>query len=290
MSPATSPPTADVVDTTIERNGLSALGPEATALLRLLDDTFAAWGTEAGATAMTMPPLLPAADLAKLDYYDNFPHQAILAAPLDLAEREHSPFDHASGTFGRQALEPAALGLPSAACYGVYLHHAGTRLAGDSLVTVVGRCFRKETAYEDLRRLLGFHMREIVALGSREHAENHLRTFTEKIAAFAEALELPLRREAATDPFYDRGGARLLLQQLSPVKHEFLYEDLAIASVNVHRNFFGERCDISLAESGEPVFTSCVAFGLERWLSALTRRHGSWQAASAAVAWARSAV
>ncbi|MGK4584060.1 hypothetical protein [Kitasatospora sp. HPMI-4] len=291
MSPATSPPLdAAAVETTIERNGLSALGPEATALLRLLDDTFAAWGTAAGATAMTMPPLLPAADLARLDYYDNFPHQAILAAPLDLAERERSPFDAESGTFARQALEPAALGLPSAACYGVYLHHAGTRLPGNSLVTVVGRCFRKETEYESLRRLLGFHMREIIALGTREHAETHLSTFTEKISTFAEALELPLRREAATDPFYDRGGARLLLQQLSPVKHEFLYEDLAIASVNVHRNFFGERCDISLAESGEPVFTSCVAFGLERWLSALTRRHGSWQAATAAVAWARSAV
>ncbi len=286
MSPTTSPP----LDTTIERNGLSVLGPEATALLRLLDDTFASWGVEAGARSMTMPPLLPAADLAKLDYYDNFPHQAILAAPLDLAERAAAPFDPAVGTFPRQALEPAALGLPSAACYGVYLHLAGSRLESDELVTVVGRCFRKETEYENLRRLLGFHMREIIAIGSREHVEEHLRRSTTRITAFAEALELPLRREAATDPFYDRGGARLLLQQLSPVKHEFLYEDLAVASVNVHRNFFGERCDIAFAETGAPVFTSCVAFGLERWLSALTRRHGSWEAATAAVARAGSAV
>ncbi|WP_441249372.1 hypothetical protein [Kitasatospora sp. McL0602] len=286
MSPNPTAP----LDTTIERNGLSALGPEATALLRLLDDTFAGWGIDAGALSMTMPPVLPAAELKKLDYYDNFPHQAILAAPLDLAARESAPFDEEAGAFPHQALEPAALGLPSAACYGIYLHHAGTQLAADTLVTVVGRCFRKETHYENLRRLLGFHMREIVAMGSREHVEEHLRRSTEKITAFAEALELPLRKEAATDPFYDRGGARLLLQQLSPVKHEFLYEDLAIASVNVHRNFFGERCDITMAETGDPIFTSCVAFGLERWLSALTRRHGSWEAATSAVAWARSAV
>lgn len=157
-------------------------------------------------------------------------------------------------------------------------------------MTVLGRCFRKETEYHDLRRLLGFHMREVVAIGSQDHTEQHLRTFTEKITAFAAALDLPLRKEAATDPFYDRGGARLLLQQLSPVKYEFLYEDLAIGSVNVHRNFFGERCGITVGDTGQAAFTSCAAFGLERWLSALTRRHGSWEAATEAVRQAGSAV
>jgi seryl-tRNA synthetase len=281
MSPIEAPPVQPVQGA--EPGGLFALGPEATALLRLLDDTFAGWGTRAGATPLTMPALLPAADLARLDYYDNFPHQAILAAPLDLDARAGHPFDAAAGTFPRQALEPAALALPSAACYAVYLHHAGRELADGTLVTVVGRCFRKETEYHDLRRILGFHMREVIAIGSREHTEAHLSAFTERITSFAEALDLPLRKEVATDPFYDRGGTRLLLQQLSPVKWEFLYDGLAIASVNVHRNFFGERCGITVAGTGEAAFTSCAAFGLERWLSALTRRHGSWEAATAAV-------
>ncbi|MDH6139993.1 MULTISPECIES: hypothetical protein [Kitasatospora] len=284
MSPTISPPTG------VQQGGLSALGPEATALLRLLDDTFAGWGAEAGAAQIITPPLLPAADLAKLDYYDNFPHQAILATALDLDQRAEHPFAPQTGTFPQQALEPAALALPSAACYGVYLHHAGSALPDGTLVTVLGRCFRKETEYHDLRRLLGFHMREVVAIGSQDHTEQHLRTFTEKITAFAAALDLPLRKEAATDPFYDRGGARLLLQQLSPVKYEFLYEDLAIGSVNVHRNFFGERCGITVGDTGQAAFTSCAAFGLERWLSALTRRHGSWEAATEAVRQAGSAV
>ncbi|WBP85092.1 class-II aminoacyl-tRNA synthetase family protein [Kitasatospora cathayae] len=284
MSPTISPPAA------VQHGGLSALGPEATELLRLLDDTFAGWGVRAGAAQLTMPPLLPAAELAKLDYYDNFPHQAILATPLDLAKREEHPYSTTAGTFPQEALEPAALALPSAACYGVYMHHAGTALPDGTLVTVLGRCFRKETEYHDLRRLLGFHMREVIAIGSREHTEQHLRHFTDRITAFAAALDLPLRKEAATDPFYDRGGARLLLQKLSPVKYEFLYEDLAIASVNVHRNFFGERCDITVTDTGESAFTSCAAFGLERWLSALTRRHGSWAAATEAVRQAGAAV
>ncbi|MCX4982503.1 hypothetical protein [Streptomyces sp. NBC_00572] len=263
--------------------GLPSLGPEGTRLLRLLDDTFESWGVTAGARPMTMPPLLPAADLAKLDYYDNFPHQAVLAAPLDLEGRLTTPFDGERGEWPVAALAPAGLGLPSASCYAVYLDHQGTAVADDTLVTICSWCFRKETHYEGMRRQLGFRMREIVAIGAREHAETHLADFTARIQSFAAALDLPLRREAACDPFFDKGGSKALLQRLTPVKYEFLYEDLAIASVNTHRNFFGDRCDITLASTGGPAFTSCVAFGLERWLSALTRRHGGWEAATGAV-------
>lgn len=270
-------------ETVGETRGLPTMGPEGTALLRLLDDTFEGWGVAAGARPMTMPPLLPAADLAKLDYYDNFPHQAVVATSLDLERRTTDPISADTGRFPTAALEPAALGLPSASCYAVYLTHQGTRVADDTLVTVCSWCYRKETHYEGMRRQLGFRMREIVAIGAQTHAEQHLAAFTARIHAFAAALDLPLRKEAACDPFFDKGTSKAVLQRLTPVKYEFLYEDLAIASVNTHRNFFGDRCDITLESTGAPAFTSCVAFGLERWLSALTRRHGSWESATRAV-------
>ncbi|WP_225098622.1 hypothetical protein [Streptomyces sp. CoH27] len=277
MNPVTTPPPGATAPT-----GLAALGPQATTLLNRLDRVFESWALDAAAEPMVTAPLLPVARLAELDFYRNFPHQAMVAAPLRLhgPDAGHDPGD---GAFSADALEPARLALPSAACYGVYLHLAGQALPEPRRITVLGRCFRREDHYEDLRRLLGFHMREIVALGPLPHADEHLRHFTGRIEEFAARLGLPLRKEAATDPFYDRGGSRALLQQLAPVKHEFLYEDLAIASVNVHRNFFGDRLGITLAGTGEPVFTSCVAFGLERWLSALTRHFGDWERASAAV-------
>lgn len=259
-------------------HGLTVLDPPATTLLRTLDALFERWGTAAGALSMTMPPLLPVGELARLDFYENFPHQALVVAPLDLAA--HRPGTRPD-TFAGDELEPAALALPSAACFAVYLHHAGIALDADTTVTVLGRCFRREERYRGLRRLLGFHMREVVALGSREFTERHLAAFDARITAFCDALGLPFRKEAATDPFYDRQGQRALLQRLSPVKHEFVVDDLAIASLNVHRNFFGERCDISLA--GEPVYTSCAAFGLERWLSVLRDRFGDWPTAVDAV-------
>jgi seryl-tRNA synthetase len=259
-------------------HGLAVLDPQATMLLRMLDGLFERWGTRAGALPMTMPPLLPVADLARLDFYDNFPHQALVVAPLDLSRRTDG---NRPTSFGGGELEPAALALPSAACFAVYLHHAGTALAADTTVTVLGRCFRREEGYQDLRRLLAFHMREVVALGSREFTDRHLTVFEDRVEEFLDALRLPWRKEAATDPFYDRQGQRALLQRLSPVKHEFVVNGLAIASLNVHRNFFGERCDIS--QGGEPVTTSCVAFGLERWLAVLRERYGSWPRAVEAV-------
>lgn len=112
-------------------------------------------------------------------------------------------------------------------------------------------------------------MREIVALGSFDHTQEVLARFTGRIQAFAAALGIELGREAVYDPFFQNDSGRALMQKLSPVKYEFQYGDLAIASVNTHRNFFGERCSIRL-DSGEHAYTSCVAFGLERWLAVLT--------------------
>jgi hypothetical protein len=249
---------------------LAILGPAATRLLRELDRIFADWGTAAGAEEISPPPLYPVTDLEKFDVYTNFPQLAWVAAPLELAG-EPDNFKPTGDGFAPQALRPAAYGLPHATCFGAYLYHEGEQLAEDALVTLVNRCFRHEERYGGLRRLASFQMREIVALGSREHARETLTRFTARIEAFAAALDLGLTRQPAADPFYRNDGGRALLQKLAPVKHEFQYGDLAIASVNTHRNFFGERCGIRLA-SGELAYTSCVAFGLERWLAVLTER------------------
>ncbi|MDQ3402879.1 MAG: hypothetical protein M3548_05735 [Actinomycetota bacterium] len=256
------------------QSGLVTLGPEETVLLRTLDGLFERWGLEAGAASMTMPPLVPVASLVNLGYYENFPHQAMLAAGLDL--RDGPPaIGGGSTAIAPEALAPAGLALPPAACYGVYLDLEGTAVEDGTAVTIVGRCFRKEEHYDGLRRLFGFHMREVVRLGSRPTTDKHLDLFTERTLGLAAELELPMSRVPATDPFYDSGGSKALMQRLYPVKYEFVVDDLAIASTNVHRNFFGERCSITLAGSGETATTSCVAFGLERWISVLVDRYGA---------------
>ena len=222
---------------------LAILDPDQTDLLRELDGVFAGWGRAAGAREILPPPVYPVSDLEKFDVYTNFPQLALVAAPLELADGPPVP---AAGRFVPADLLGPRLGLPHATCFGAYLFYEGTELAGETLVTLVNRCFRNEEHYVPLRRLVSFQMREIVALGSFGHTQQ-------------------------------------MLSRLSPVKHEFQAGDLAIASVNTHRNFFGERCEIRLAGTPGYAYTSCVAFGLERWLAVLLDVHGSAPEALAAV-------
>ncbi|WP_449345490.1 hypothetical protein [Streptomyces narbonensis] len=189
---------------------------------------------------------------------------------LDLTRDQFKPVD---GRFGPGAVTEARYGLPHATCYGAYLFHEGHQVADDTLVTLVNRCFRNEDHYGGLRRLASFQMREIVAIGSFEHTQQVLARFTERIRSFAGTLGIDLGKVPAGDPFFKNDNGRALLQKLSPVEYEFQYGDLAIASVDTDRTFFGERCGIRL-ESGEHAYTSCVAFGLERWIAVLTEHFG----------------
>lgn len=255
------------------REGLVTLGGEGVTLRSAIDDRFVAWATACGAELMAFPPLVAVQDLALLDYFQNFPHLALLASGLNedavgnIAVVDDKPIDACH-------LDHAGYALPSAACYSGYLHWRGSVLTDTSYFATVANCFRRENRYDALRRLHGFTMREIVCIGSRDAVIEHLSTFKSRILAYAESLGLPLHVEAACDPFFEPSGSRALLQQLFPVKEEFVFgDDLAIASVNFHRNFFGERCDIRLAD-GSYAFTGCVAFGLERWMSALLTQFG----------------
>ncbi|MDG4818813.1 hypothetical protein O7628_25310 [Micromonospora sp. WMMD956] len=266
--------------------GLVALEEEPTRLAEVLDRVCTRWARGSGAVTLTVPPLLPVSDLAALDVYRNFPHLALVSSALDVAVTGADQIEQeaASGKFGPDALAAAGLALPSSACYGVYLHYRGRQVPeGGELVSLLGQCFRNEDHFDGLRRLKAFRMREVVALGTPEQAQAHLDHSERFLNMLAGEIGLPLHRRAASDPFYDQSDERVTFQQLVPVKHEYVYQDMAIASVNIHHKFFGERCSISLTGGG-PASTSCVGFGIERWLHALADNFGGdWDRAQDAV-------
>ncbi|KPH98964.1 tRNA synthetase class II (G H P and S) [Actinobacteria bacterium OV450] len=266
-------------------DGLVTLGPEAVRLRAALDAVFTGWAEAAGAAEVIYPPLIPVADLARFDYFTNFPHLVLAAAPVDTAAVADLPTHPAApGTgLGGHQLGEAGLVLPSAACYNAYLSLSGTELDEPVRLTTLAQCFRRETHYEGLRRLHGFTMREIIAVGDAETVKAHLTIHKDLVLGFAGHLGLSLTTEVATDPFFDANGSRAVMQRLFPTKEEFVADGgLAIASVNYHRNFFGERAGITLA--GAEAHTSCVAFGMERWLHVLEARFGGdWDAAEEAV-------
>lgn len=281
MSPstrATEPRPASV------RGGLATIGPETLALRAALEQRYLRWAAEVDAVPMMYPPLMRVEDLARIDYFANFPHLAILGSQLaedsvgkygDAAkgDTEAAASSTAMAEIPAGDLTGATYVLPSAACYNIYFDMAGRVLDGPELITTVATCFRRETHYDELRRLLGFSMREIVCVGEREVVLEHLSSHKRKLIGLFAEIGLPIEVEAASDPFYESGGSRALMAQLFPVKEEFVYNGNAIGSVNFHRNFFGERCDIRTAD-GQPAFSGCVAFGIERWISALTTHFG----------------
>ncbi|MCR3752108.1 aminoacyl--tRNA ligase-related protein [Lentzea californiensis] len=257
------------------RSGLPTIGPETLRLWTELEARFLRWAAEFDAMPVRYPPLLSTADLDSLDYFENFPQLAVLGSRI----RGDAAAKYArAGLPGPEVdaadLEPAGFALPSAACYSVYLDLRGTRLAESRRVTTVATCFRHETHYDGLRRLLGFTMREIVCVGAQADVLDHLARSRQAVTGFLSELGLPIEVRPATDPFFDRDGARSVMQRLFPVKEEFVFgDDLAIGSINFHRNFFGERLDIRQA-GGDHAFTGCLAFGVERWISALTTHFG----------------
>ncbi|WP_256107398.1 hypothetical protein [Streptomyces sp. ODS05-4] len=262
--------------------GLVVLDPVHTALLTGLDRALTGLAARLSAPEVTGPPLLPADGLAKLDYFRNFPH-------LGVAAGRFAPDDHGALAAGAAPdglpLRPTGHLLPSATCYGLLLALEGQDLGDEGLrLSASGRCFRNETHYDGLRRLWGFHMREVLYLGAKDGAAEHLDHGAEFVLELAARLGLTLTRAVADDPFYDKGGSRARLMALDPVKHEFCAPDgTAIASVNRHRNFFGDRLRISAGAHG-PAHSACVAFGLERWVHAMILAHGSPARALAALA------
>ncbi|WP_405935313.1 hypothetical protein OG338_00030 [Streptomyces sp. NBC_00726] len=262
--------------------GLAVLDPTHTALFRGLDRLLSGLAERLAAQEVLGPPLLPAEGLARLDYFRNFPH---LGVPVGRLSTDAYEALANGGTPDGLPLNTTGYFLPSATCYSLLLALTG-RDVGDSGLRLsgTGRCFRNETHYDGLRRLWGFHMREVIYLGTKDGAIEHLERGGEFVEQLAGRLGLVLTRATADDPFYDRGASRAKLMALDPVKHEYSAPDgTAIASVNRHRNFFGERLGIRAGTSG-PAHSSCVAFGVERWVHAMVLTHGSADAALAVLA------
>lgn len=184
--------------------GLITLDPVRTALLRGLDDLLTGLAARLCAPEVVGPPLLSVEGLARLDFFRNFPHLGVSAArfapdALDGLAAGEAP--------GELPLRPTGYLLPSATCYGLLLSLEGGDVGEEGLrLSAAGRCFRNETHYDGLRRLWGFHMREVLYLGTQQGAVEHLEQGAGFILEAAARLGLELDRAVADDPFYDKGA------------------------------------------------------------------------------------
>ncbi len=233
-----------------------------------------------GAQQEWHPAALTAEGLQRVDYLHSFPHQATFPVRLDPREANleafrAGPMVTEDGSVALIALAPTDQVLTPAACHHVYADHEGESLTEARYVTTRNTCFRQEEHYEPLRRQWSFSMREIVCLGSRAEAGAFLSTARLALDQLFKDVDLPVAWLNATDPFFRPPGTpRRRSTRLPPTKYEAVYGgDLPIASVNLHYEHFG--AGFGITRGGSYAHSACAAFGIERWLFALTDRHGT---------------
>ncbi|MEV6315606.1 hypothetical protein [Streptomyces sp. NPDC051776] len=250
-------------------------------LLALAEDCDRAFQRLAGiwrAQEERHPASLPAERLQRVDYLNSFPHQATFPVRMDPGHLDgflESEMLGEAGEVRLGRLAPVSDVLTPAACYHLFSSHQDERLAAPLHLTTRNTCFRQETAYVPLRRQWSFSMREIVCIGSAQESAAFLEKAATVLSAFLSAMELPAEFLPATDPFFrPLQNPKFLMQRLQPTKHEATYGgDLAIASLNLHHDHFGTA--FGIVRDGRPAHTACLAFGVERWLYAITDRHGA---------------
>lgn len=266
-------------------SGQSSLSGPLLALAGRLDRAFlllaaALWG----AREERHPASMPAGTLQRVDYLHSFPHQASFPVRLDPDEANLDAFRAGpvlgpDGDVRLTRLAPAREVLTPAACYHLYAGHEGTSLAGPLYLTTSNTCFRHEARYEPLRRQWSFTMREFVCMGSAPETEAFLAEGRSAVDLLLKRLDVAVEWSVATDPFFrPLQNPQYLMQRVQPSKHEAVYGgELAIGSANQHHDHFG--AGFSITRDGGPASSACIAFGIERWLFALVRRHGTDPAA-----------
>jgi seryl-tRNA synthetase len=263
---------------TWHENGQSSLSGDLLGLERRLDGLFLSWAGEWGAEEYRFPTFIAARELARIDYFHSFPHLVTFPVALDEAQDNLARFvadePLSDGAVRLTSLAPVRDVLTPAACYHFYAHFRGSAFERPAYLTTRNTCFRRESYYAPLRRQWSFGMRELVCVGTAAEVESFLETTRERVAAFLARIGLPVGWAHATDPFFNpTRNPKYVAQKLEPVKTELVFgDDLAIGSVNFHRGYMGEAFEIR--RGGECAYSGCVAFGLERWLYALTSHFG----------------
>jgi seryl-tRNA synthetase len=261
--------------------GVYGRSGEFDAVVDLVERLVTAAGAGDRPEVLRFPPVASRALIERSGYLGSFPHLAGIVRSFAGNERDHRALlreVEAGGDWGG-ALAPTDVVLAPAACYPVYPGLAGALPPGGRTVDVMSCCFRHEPS-DDVARLQSFRMHEYVRAADAATVLAWRESWIARVGDIAHALGLDVHVEAASDPFFGRTGALLAdsqrgqglkLEVLAPINDG--RPPTAIMSVNYHQDHFGSLFGIH-ADDGSVAHTACVAFGLERIVLAVYRRHG----------------
>jgi seryl-tRNA synthetase len=229
---------------------------------------------------LRFPPVISRETIRRAGYFESFPHLLGTIHSFAGDERTHSPMPQ-PGDSAWQWREHDALSdvvLTPAACYAVYPHATGTLPAEGRVIDIESWCFRQEPSDEP-ERMRAFRMREFVRIGSAAEVQAWRSEWIPRAQEFLTQLGLRPDLALANDPFFGTGARFLAMSQREQeLKFELSVQVRAGAaaaciSCNYHLDHFGTAFEIQ-TNNGQPAYTACVAFGLERLTLGLFAAHG----------------
>ena len=274
-------------------DGQVGLAGPAMKLVDALDKRFRDMAVDTfGAEEHRYPTFIPTDVLRRCGYFGAFPHLVSLVSHFVEDYEKLKEIRDANAEADRitipdpGAIVPAAACVTPATCYHVYQSLEGATLAAPGKIfTATGRCARYEsTNMIGLDRLWEFTMREMVLVGSEQWVLEMRQKGMDAFIELVEEWDLECRVETANDPFFAPVYAsKTFLQSQGGLKYELRFtveptaegaaRTISCGSANLHEGFFGTTFDISLSD-GAPVYTGCVALGVERLALAAFTQHG----------------
>jgi seryl-tRNA synthetase len=276
--------------------GLFVLQGQFLKLFQYFNEYWRKKALDLGAVEQDNPAVWPARLYRDINYIAEFPHQIILASPVKqhnadltaMAQKysKENAFDHIDIT---EHMAPSDFGLQSAVCDICYYVLRGKTGFENTLFTTYNKVFRNECSETNsLDRLTSFSVRDIMFVGDQEFVMHQRQKMIELAIEFLAWLDLDSSIAAANDPFFtDESMIKAVYQNASELKYELLVKlpfsgkELAVGSINLHQDFFGQAFDITLPNGGF-VWSGCLGIGFERIVYALYAQYGtesdSWPA------------
>jgi seryl-tRNA synthetase len=274
-------------------DGQVGLAGPAMRLVEALDQRFRRMAMgEFGAVEHRYPTFIPTDVLRRCGYFGAFPHLVSLVSHFVEDYRVLKEIRDANAESDRvvipdrDAIVEAAACVTPATCYHVYQSLEGrTVRAPGQVFTASGRCARYEsTNMVGLDRLWEFTMREMVLVGREDWVREMRQKGMDAFIALVEEWDLDCTVETANDPFFAPVYAsKTFWQSQGGLKYELRFavepgpggrpRTISCGSANLHEGFFGQTFRLAL-EDGAPVFTGCVALGVERLALAVFTQHG----------------
>jgi seryl-tRNA synthetase len=234
------------------------------------------------------PVLWPIDLYKKINYFSEFPQQVIMGVAVENSfearddfannyEKEQS-YENVST---KEHFSHATYGLQCAVCDICYYNMRGGRDHQNTVYTTCNKVFRNESsATGSLDRLTTFTVRDVMFVGDRDFVLLYRQKMLDEAEVLLRKLDLECKIETADDPFFTNDSVvKNLFQSASELKHELLvklnHSDsfMAVGSVNLHLDFFGQAFDIQAPDS-TPVYSGCFGIGFERLAYALCCQYG----------------